>query len=210
VANLSKIGTVARAAIAAAALHLLGSDQVAAADQPTAPTIKPLERPDRAAVSLPNLEFTPKPADVRAYDSYFYFYKAGVTYDAAFADLDQCRIYAMTTIFGLPGPPKFAPLGANIVAVARPSAPVNLDPTYRYGIGGVIGTAIVYSLIVAPAQREFNVQMNARCMGYRGYTRYGTTRAIWDQINSGSDAEKLGKLALMASGPQPTTGAIAP
>src|SRR6266404_209962 len=46
-------------------------------------TIKPFERPERANITVPDLAFLPTPEDVRKYDTYYYFYKTGVSYEAA-------------------------------------------------------------------------------------------------------------------------------
>lgn len=47
-------------------------------------------------------------------------------------------------------------------------------------------------------------------MMYKGYKRFGTTRKIWEEIAAGTETETLARLALIASGPQPLTGAVGP
>jgi hypothetical protein len=49
-----------------------------------------------------------------------------------------------------------------------------------------------------------------RCMTFKRYNRYGTTKAIWQQIEAGTVADKLARRALIASGPQPASEVIAP
>jgi len=56
--------------------------------------IDPLTRPDATSVTVPNLAFTPTKRDISDFGEYFYFHKDGVSYEHAFADLEQCRINA--------------------------------------------------------------------------------------------------------------------
>ena len=51
-----------------------------------------LTRPEPASVTLPTLPLPFTEKDRRDSDSNFYFHKPRVTYEVAFADLDQCRL----------------------------------------------------------------------------------------------------------------------
>jgi hypothetical protein len=150
-------------------------------------------------VSIPELSFTQTPADVRHYDTYFYFYKASVSYADAFADLDECRLYSMTGKIGAT-PPTFVPLGGK---------PIPEKQQFVYSNYGVVG-ALIEGFFAEQAEEEFATTSNNRCMAYKGYSRYGTSRAIWKQLNADNDRERLARMARVASGPQPQTGKIDP
>jgi hypothetical protein len=161
--------------------------------------VKPLDPPDPANISVP---YTPAIADnnaTRDYDAHFYFYKAGVSYKAAFADLDECRMYALTTK-SVAVPPRFVPLGSD--DIREKTAPVLL--TY-----GVIG-AIIGEIFIEQDRRDTDRATTKRCMAYLGYSRYGTSKTVWAEINTGSDAEIVAREALIASGPKPAAEAIDP
>jgi len=160
-------------------------------------------RPDPASVILPKLPLTFSEKDRRASDSNFYFYKAGVTYEAAFADLDQCRLYALSSrLVALP--PTFVPLGTDMVTsgktVMSPSFPM------QYGVVGTIFAGI----IVAAAEDDHALATTRRCMAYKGYKRYATSRSVAKQIEDGTETDKLARLAIIASGPQPNVGEVEP
>jgi hypothetical protein len=164
--------------------------------------IQPLERPDPKGITVPDLASAPAQRERGDYDEYFYFYKAGVTYDAAFFDLDECRMYALSTPL-LVAPPTFVPLGGDALVQSRARSGAAMT---QYGVIG----AIISSILIAGAEEE-NIRANTRrCMAYKGYERYGTRRAIWQQIDAGTDAEKTARMALIASGPHPNAEAIEP
>ena len=176
-------------AVAAVTALLLTTGQPVCAG----PVLKPLDRPDPNSVSIPTLE-------VSSGDDYFYFYKAGVSYQRAFSDLDECRMYSLqaqlTSV-----PPKFIPLG---------STPVKSDSTAgaaaQFGLVGVL----IIAPIIESGEEDAAEASNRRCMMYKGYSRYGTSRASWKQIKAGTEAERLARLALIASGLAPSAGAIGP
>jgi hypothetical protein len=186
-----------RAAVAALALAALAGTP-AVADG----TLRPLDRPEPATVAVPDLTFTPKSSDVRSYDDYFYFYKPGVTYEAAFADIDTCRMYGESARL-VATPPKFVPLGAD--AVRRPNAMAN-------GVGlqyGVIGLLIA-GLIIEAAEEDATSATSRRCLHYKGYVRYGTRWDIAKKISAGTDVERVARMARIASGAVPQTEALEP
>jgi hypothetical protein len=59
-------------------------------------------------------------------------------------------------------------------------------------------------------EEDLEKTTDRRCLAYKGYHRYGTTRAIYKQIVSGTDAEKLARKAVIASGPPPQAEALGP
>lgn len=165
-------------------------------------SIQPLAAPDPADIIAPNVNVAPSRGDENDYDTYFYFHKTGVTYQRAFADLDECRMFAeagqLTSI-----PPIFVPLGNTLVKEDRFKGS---DVMLRYGLVG----SIIVGVIVANAEDDNRRATMRRCMMYKGYNRYGTSSDVWDDIDRGPDALKLARQALIASGPQPLAGAIAP
>ena len=188
-------------AIAAMAISLCG---VAWADEPAQPLMQPLVRPDRTTIGTPDMAFTPTSGDIDDYDDYFYFYKAGVSYETAFTDLDQCRIYALSTRI-VPIAPNFVPLESDTPKNDEMDK-VAAGAWRQYGLVGLV----IAGWIVADAEDEAARGTMRRCMMYKGYARYGTTKAIWRQIETGSDADKIARRAILASGLQPSGQAIAP
>jgi hypothetical protein len=189
-----------QAVVVVAIFPFFAINQLAAAAQLTAPIIRPLERPDPASITVPNL------GNIRGSDSYFYFHKPHVSYEAAFAHLDQCRIYSLTTPQGFSEPPQLVPLGTDFISERQAPPPISTDGLVRFGLVGV-GIGVILAPILLQETADATIK---RCMSYKGYKRYGTSRSIWNQINSGTEAERLGKMALIASGPQPTTQAFEP
>jgi hypothetical protein len=166
------------------------------------PTIKSIERPDPASVTVPDLAFKPGRRDPVGYDDYFYFHKSGVSYERAFADMDQCRIQGEMAQIVAPIP-RFIPLGGE--PVNRPER----DRWAPFAMYGVIGM-IMADIIIESVQEDLAMTTGRKCLAYKGYHRYGTTRTIYKQIDSGADAEKLARKARIASGPPPQAEALVP
>jgi hypothetical protein len=155
--------------------------------------LRPLDRPDPSSVGVPRPE-------VASSDDYFYFYKTGVSYQRAFSDLDECRMYSLQAQL-TPVPPKFIPLG---------SAAVKSEGTARVAAQfGLVGLLVI-GPIIESGEEDAAEASNRRCMMYKGYSRFGTSRASWKQIKAGTEAERLARLALIASVPPPSAGAIGP
>jgi hypothetical protein len=166
--------------------------------------IRALERPDPSSVTVPDLRFTPTPGDVADYDEYYYFYRQGVSYEQAFADLDQCRMYVLASSLTSVLPPRFVPLKGDVVS--RSDSKI-VD--FYYASYGIVG-GLLAGAVMDEENSENARGTNKRCMAYKGYSRYGTTRDIWDRIAAGGDAEKLARMARIASGPEPQAKAIDP
>jgi len=187
----------------------------------TETTFGPLERPDAATITVPDMAFTPGKADNRRFDEYFYFHKAGVSYERAFADLEQCRINSFFIQYNITQP-RFIPLGEQAASISRNeqavSGAANSSGMFANVFGGntIVGTvggvgAFLIVGAILSGEAEFRAIRTVRkCMAYKGYSRYGISRDIYKRINSGTDAEKQARMALIASGPEPRTGAIEP
>src|ERR1700712_7362 len=138
---------------------------------------RPLLPPDPTTVSLPDLTGAPGPSGSEDDDSYFYFHKANVTYSVAFADLDECRLYGLSSELS-PVPPKFVPLGAGAERVGAKRNPyVEFFPQY-----GIVGSLIV-GLLISSAEDDAALATERRCMAYKGYGRYGLPRALWKKLD---------------------------
>lgn len=157
----------------------------------------PIVMPDPATITVPDLAFKPTRGDIRNYDSYFYFNKPGVGYEKAFADIMECRSYSQVFSF-MPPTPDFVPLGS------EPYAADMSDKYANAALGfGLIGVGVLGFAMDILSDYDKNSNMR-RCMGYKGYKRYGTAYAVWRQIDKGKDeAPKIARLALIASGPSP-------
>ena len=163
--------------------------------------VKVLERPDPTTVTVPDMAFKPGRSDLRGFDDYFYFHKSGVSYERAFTDMDQCRIQSEMAQLA-PPIPRFIPLGGE--PAKEPGFHV---PVYsQYGVAG----AIIGEIFIEAATEDLTAATGRKCMAYKGYHRYGTTRAIYKQIDSGTDGEKLARKAVIASGPPPQAEALEP
>lgn len=180
-------------AIGVVALCLIGNSLSAGEPE----VLKPLDRPDRASITVPVLVATSK-------EDRSYFYKPGVSYEKAFSDLDACRMYSLQVSLAVVLPPKFVPLGS--AAVRSESKGPSPQFFMMYGLAG----ALFAEVIIQSAEDDTAEAVNRRCMAYKGYSRYGTSAQSWKQIAAGTDADRLARMALIASGPQPSTGEIGP
>ena len=154
-----------------------------------------MDRPDPATIIVPDMVFSPSRSDIRRFDEYFYFHKPAVSYERAFADLDQCRMFGLAAKI-LPVPPPVVPLGGEVVKFR----------VFKEGME----PGIILALILGGVESDQGQADSRKCMWFKGYLRYGLSRAIFKKIDQGGDAEKLGRLALIAAGAAPQAGAIEP
>ena len=108
-------------------------------------------------------------------------------------------------------PPRFVPLGSAAVKGESmgvdPS--VQADWVNRYGVGGVIG-GVLAGFYIASVQDDIADTTNQRCMGFKGYSRTSITSATWYKIARGTDAERLARLAVIASDSQLSAAPVKP
>lgn len=126
--------------------------------------------PDPSMIVLPNLVFQPTQRDVSHYDEYFYFYKENVSYSRALADLEDCNSYSRV-LSPMHREPEFVPLGGE---ANPPTTQISAGFALMYGPIGLGIAAIAMDDIQAAMERA-NLR---RCMGFKGYQRYGTSRFI--------------------------------
>lgn len=122
---------------------------------------------DPATVKMPKLDFTPAPTDAADYDKYYYFHRADTDFATAYADILECDGYARGLI-------------AHVGDVQVPYP-------YTYTLGGAIGGALgnVFAAAVFGSGEKRRVRrMNMRaCMHFKGYARYGLSKALWNEFN---------------------------
>jgi hypothetical protein len=166
--------------------------------------VKPLDRPDPATVSLPDMSSPLTPKDARDFDDYYYFYKPGVAYERAFADFDQCRMTAAITPM-FTKMPVFVPLSGDAIEAPRVSNDYGRVTLIWGPLGGVFAGALI-----AIAEDNNIAGTNRKCLFYKGYKRYGTTRKIFKAIETGTDGEKTARKALIAAGAVPQGEELGP
>lgn len=158
---------------------------------------------DPATLTMPNLAFTETPAISGDYDKYYFFHRADTGFAEAHADVLECDAFAsgLRTTRGGNGIPTYA---------------------YAYGIGGVIGGiagSVLADAIHGSAARRKMRRINMRnCMGFKGYTRHGLSKDLWEAFNfeegNGRENEESRRLALAtqalvaSAGPKPATEAL--
>jgi hypothetical protein len=188
-----------------------------AQDQPTMATAAPAaagEAADAAAppppvievdpskLKMPELQFTPTPADEGDYDKFFYFHREKTTFLEAYADIKECDALSS---------------GISFYMRSDEGALAAVSAQYGYG-AGAIGNAIGFAIadaIFGSAERRKMRRFNLRnCMAFKEYHRYPLSRALWTEFNfeeglgrkkENVREEALQLQALVASGPKPTT-----
>lgn len=157
------------------------------------------------AVPMPVLAFPVTPQIAGDFDKYYYFHRAGASFNEAFADLSECDR-----------------LSSGLAAYSGSSEPYPGYYASQYGVGGVIGGVLgemFADMIHGSAARRAMRRVNMRnCMGYKGYQRYGLAKDLWEAFNfeegNGRKDEdirtaKLMQQAKVASGPKPQTEVLA-
>lgn len=150
------------------------------------------EIPDVASVAMPKLDFAVTPADEADFDKYYVFHRADTGFPAALTDIRDCDNLARGLNSG--------------VGYAQPTYPY----TAAGAIGGAIGNAMVAAIFGSAEKRRIRRVNMRRCMGFKGYQRYGLRKDLWEEFNfeegfSGIDEAKrqvyLAQQAKVASGP---------
>lgn len=128
---------------------------------------------------------------------YFFFWKGEVAPEAARADLLECADYARDPALWARIPERM-PLEGGV-----------RGPNGTEGQFGLAGAAI-FSLVEGGLVRRITLANMRRCMGFKGYRRYGLSAAIWRSLNRGSPEQVIERLAAIAAGPEPRQASIAP
>lgn len=177
-----------------ASLALVAS---AAGAQDAKPKIDPMTVvPDPATVPMPKLDFVSTPLIEADFDKYYFFNRANTTFEEALADLRDCDGFAR----GLSSGYKYQ------------EAPYPYTYTMAGAAGGVIANVMIAAIFGSAEKRRLRRVNMRRCMGYRGYARFGLEKDLWQEFNfeegfSGEGEDKrqamLAQQAKVASGPRP-------
>ena len=178
----------------AASLALVAS---AAGAQDAKPKVDPMTVvPDPATVPMPKLDFVSNPLIEADFDKYYFFNRANTTFEEALADLRDCDGFAR----GLSSGYKYQ------------EAPYPYTYTMAGAAGGVIANVMIAAIFGSAEKRRLRRVNMRRCMGYRGYARFGLEKDLWQEFNfeegfSGEGEDKrqamLAQQAKVASGPRP-------
>ncbi len=112
--------------------------------------------PDPAALSLPQTAFIEDRADTRDYEKYFYFHRPATDFAAALSDLRDCDALARGLFRG----------------------------DFAHRIGAVrLGAVLVDMLHGSQQARDYRRINMRRCMHYKGYSRFGLNKDLWQRFN---------------------------
>ena len=177
-----------------ASLALVAS---AAGAQDAKPKVDPMTVvPDPATVPMPKLDFVSNPLIEADFDKYYFFNRANTSFEEALADLRDCDGFAR----GLSSGYKYQ------------EAPYPYTYTMAGAAGGVIANVMIAAIFGSAEKRRLRRVNMRRCMGYRGYARFGLEKDLWQEFNfeegfSGEGEDKrqamLAQQAKVASGPRP-------
>ena len=124
-------------------------------------------QPDPSTLAMPELSFEPSDNDIKNYKKYYYFNRADTSFDEALRDIRDCDELARGLAVG-----NYYP---------------DAGTTAIYGVGGIIGGLIggaisqaIYGSAEARAKRRINMR---RCMHFKGYTRHGLEKDLWQEFN---------------------------
>ncbi|MDP3905799.1 hypothetical protein [Novosphingobium sp.] len=177
-----------------ASLALVAS---AAGAQTAKPAVDPMTVvPDPASVPMPKLDFVSTPLIEADFDKYYFFNRAGTSFEEALADLRDCDGLARGLSSGY----------------QYQAAPYPYTYTMAGAAGGVIANVMIAAIFGSVEKRRLRRVNMRRCMGYRGYDRFGLEKDLWQEFNfeegfSGEGEDKrqamLAQQAKVASGPRP-------
>jgi len=183
-----------------AALALFAIPQIASAQAiKPEPEIEKFDAETIAAIEIPELQFEETENTIDNYEKYFYFHRENTDFDRAFADITECDA-----------------LASGISYYVR-------SQTYDYSpagmIGGAIGNAMADAIFGSAERRKIRRINVRRCMGFKGYDRYGMEKEIWQDfhfeegLGSVSGEKRRNYLlqqAKVASGPKPQAEVLNP
>jgi hypothetical protein len=167
-------------AAAAAALHCAAP----ASAQAGAP-------PDPATIVLPDLTPPTDPGVIEDGWKHYYFHKAGVTYEEAYADFSEC--YRYLPVAGVDASlPMFAPWSETAGTEIIP-------PANNFGLVGMA----IGALFLGAIERKAHQAPVKRCMETRGYLRYPLAENVWKKLIDDYSERSIALQAKAASLPAP-------
>ena len=146
--------------------------------------------PDPAAVVVPDLSGSDRPEVIKDGWKYFFFWKDGVRFEEAHADLADCRRFLHPNSWQDVHLKRFVPWDS------RPGRRT-VAATGNYGLVGAVIAGIVEGSL---QHRDYQANMRS-CMEPRGYTRYGVAARIWKNVTSLPQDQSIAVQAKIASGP---------
>jgi len=156
-------------------------------------------------VVMPELAFEETRRTISNYHKYFYFHREQTEFSEAYSDIQECDLRARAlwqsdAVYGLPKERAVDPSDTFLASVSSPL------------VAGFVAS------LAAPAdarrERRFGLR---RCMFFKGYTRHGLSREVFDSFNyEATDNElteterqsMLAQQAIVASGAQPETESL--
>lgn len=144
--------------------------------------------PDPAKLELPDIGAPTTAEDEADFDKYFYFHRAGTSFEQAMADIGECDGYAR----GLSSPYGYQ------------DVPYPYAGTLAGAAGGAIGNLMVAMIFGSAELRKARRTNMRRCMNYKGYDRYGLNKDVWQEfhfeegLSSVKEEERQLKLAKQA------------
>lgn len=161
--------------------------------------------PDPATIKTPDLRAGTE-FDTSDDPKYFYFHKAGVSFERAAHDVREClanthfisaprRMPAFAMISEIPPTPGLAP--------RLTWDKFNNRPT------GLMG-AILLPTVFRSVMRRHHQSIMRTCMGFKAYRRYPTTKEAYIALNEGDPMNSLLMQAKIASGPAPAEESAKP
>ncbi|RYD50079.1 MAG: hypothetical protein EOP60_12585 [Sphingomonadales bacterium] len=146
--------------------------------------------PDPATVTVPDLSGSAAPEVVANGWKYFFFQREGVGFAEAHADLADCFRFLAPNDWGT------VKLGRFVPWESRTGVKASYNPN-PYGLVGALMLAMVEGTLV---RRDYQAKMR-RCMETRGYTRYGVSEEVWENVTNLPKDQSIAVQAKIASGP---------
>ncbi len=141
--------------------------------------------------------YQPARGDEGEFWRYFFFWRGGISLEEARADLRECADYARDPVLWARIPERM-PIEGGVQG-----------PNGTEGQFGLTG-AVIFSLVEGGLVRRIALANMRRCMGFKGYRRYGLSADLWRPLNRGSPEQIVERLAAIAAGPEPRQPGIAP
>jgi hypothetical protein len=157
--------------------------------------------------------YRPAAEDQGHFNKYFFFHKPGVSLEAASADLQECWGYASGLVLSPGLPSHVPPPGSAAPAITSRSI---TNPPGLYRPGGIkdftagATSAVVLALIGPAAVRAVGAANLRKCMGFKGYGRYGLSKSLWETLNPKDGPRAIALQAEVAAGPAPAQESLVP
>ena len=152
------------AAAAIAALVLLPGE---AAAQKVMDRNLPKLAVDPNTVKMPDLKFTETEGDQAGYEKYFYFVRDDATFETAYEDIRECDALARGVRYHM----------------GNAQVPYPYAGTMAGALGGAIGSAVADAIFGSAIRRQQRRTNMRTCMGYKGYSRFGLNKDLWQAFN---------------------------